>query len=87
MVGTPTTPCTGRLVQAHATGAMLGLRMLCTRGYTTHCSWRRFRSLPFWLVLPTLPMFLVIPAMLRASWSFAASLLGAHCLRSAATAS
>jgi hypothetical protein len=30
----------------------------------------------FWLVLPTLPMFLVIPAMLRAGWSFSLSLGG-----------
>ena len=28
----------------------------------------------FWLVLPTLPMFLVLPALLRAGWSFYASL-------------
>ena len=32
----------------------------------------------FWLVLPSLPLFLVLPALLRAGWSFAAS-LGAAC--------
>src|SRR6478736_5870846 len=29
----------------------------------------------FWYVLPSLPMFLLIPAMLGRGWSFAASLL------------
>jgi hypothetical protein len=28
----------------------------------------------FWFVLPTLPMFLLIPAMLRSGWSFWAAL-------------
>ncbi len=28
----------------------------------------------FWLVLPTLPMFLVLPALLKAGWSFYPSL-------------
>lgn len=27
-------------------------------------------SATFWLVLPTLPMFLALPALLRAGWSF-----------------
>jgi len=34
----------------------------------------------FWFVLPTLPMFLVIPAMLRAGWSFWAALLAGAAL-------
>jgi hypothetical protein len=29
----------------------------------------------FWFVLPSLPMFLLIPAMLRAGWSFWAALI------------
>jgi hypothetical protein len=29
----------------------------------------------FWFVLPSLPMFLLIPAMLRSGWSFWAALL------------
>ena len=29
----------------------------------------------FWFVLPSLPMFLLIPLMLRQSWSFGAALL------------
>lgn len=32
----------------------------------------------FWLVLPSLPLFLVLPALLRAGWGFGAS-LGAAC--------
>jgi hypothetical protein len=31
----------------------------------------------FWLVLPSLVLFLVLPAMLRAGWSFGPSLAGA----------
>ena len=33
----------------------------------------------FWYVLPTLPMFLLVPALLRSGWSFWAA-LGAGCL-------
>lgn len=33
----------------------------------------------FWYVIPSLPMFLLIPAMLRAGWTFWAA-LGAGCL-------
>lgn len=33
----------------------------------------------FWLVLPTLPLFLVLPALLRSGWSFWAS-VGTSCL-------
>jgi len=33
----------------------------------------------FWYVLPSLPMFLILPAMLRAGWSFWLA-LGACCL-------
>jgi hypothetical protein len=33
----------------------------------------------FWLVLPSLPLFLVLPALLRLGWSFWPS-LGAACL-------
>lgn len=33
----------------------------------------------FWFVLPTLPMFLILPWMLRAGWSFWPA-LGANCL-------
>lgn len=33
----------------------------------------------FWFVLPTLPMFLVLPWMLRQGWSFGVS-LGLNCL-------
>ncbi len=33
----------------------------------------------FWYVIPSLPMFLAIPALLRAGWSFWAA-LGAGCL-------
>lgn len=33
----------------------------------------------FWLVLPTLPMFLVLPALLRNEWSFWGA-LGISCL-------
>ena len=33
----------------------------------------------FWFVLPTLPMFLILPWMLRTGWSFWAALL-ANCL-------
>lgn len=33
----------------------------------------------FWFVLPTLPMFLVMPWMLRHGWGFPAA-LGANCL-------
>lgn len=33
----------------------------------------------FWYVLPSLPMFLLIPALLRSEWSFHASLI-AGCL-------
>lgn len=33
----------------------------------------------FWFVLPTLPMFLILPWMLRSGWSFW-SALGANCL-------
>lgn len=33
----------------------------------------------FWFVLPTLPMFLVLPWMLRNSWSFGAA-LAANCV-------
>lgn len=32
----------------------------------------------FWFVLPTLPMFLILPWMLRSGWSFWAA-LGANC--------
>ena len=37
----------------------------------------------FWYVLPSLPMFLLLPAMLRAGWSFWLA-LGACCLITAA---
>lgn len=33
----------------------------------------------FWFVLPTLPMFLILPWMLRSGWSFWTA-LGANCL-------
>ncbi len=33
----------------------------------------------FWFVLPTLPMFLILPWMLRQGWGFGLS-LGANCL-------
>lgn len=33
----------------------------------------------FWFVLPTLPMFLILPWMLRKGWGFAPA-LGANCL-------
>ena len=33
----------------------------------------------FWFVLPTLPMFLILPAMLRSGWGFWAA-LAANCL-------
>ena len=37
----------------------------------------------FWYVLPTLPMFLLVPALLRSGWSFWAA-LSAGCLVTAA---
>jgi hypothetical protein len=37
----------------------------------------------FWFVLPTLPMFLVLPWMLRHGWGFGAA-LAANCLLTAA---
>ena len=37
----------------------------------------------FWFVLPTLPMFLIFPWMLRQGWRFGVS-LGANCLITAA---
>ena len=37
----------------------------------------------FWFVLPTLPMFLIFPWMLRQGWGFGLS-LGANCLITAA---
>ncbi len=37
----------------------------------------------FWFVLPTLPMFLILPWMLRAGWNFWLA-LGANCLITAA---
>ena len=32
-------------------------------------------SSTFWFFLPSMPMFLIIPAMLRAGWSFAATMV------------
>lgn len=39
-----------------------------------------FAASVFWLVLPSLALFLILPALLRAGWSFWPSLALASCL-------